>query len=220
MRQVVLNQSDSKQVNTLKEQSDQLHVVMLLGTLKQDLEQSTTYAKCKLLGESMPDDVQVDYHHLAAMDIAYGVKHNQPDDDMTKIVESINKADVVVFGTPIWWGQPSSLIQKVIERMDSLDLRYDQQKASIGEGKTFGTVIVGAEDGAQGCIQRINGWAPFVGFTIPPYASVTWLGTYEKSDAPDAYRGIASHEEFFRRAVELAANNLIEHARILRNASK
>ncbi len=30
-------------------------------------------------------------------------------------------ADIMVFATPIWWGIQSSLIQRVIERLDELN---------------------------------------------------------------------------------------------------
>jgi hypothetical protein len=38
------------------------------------------------------------------------------DDEWPEIADKLRKADIVIFATPIWWGQRSSLIQRVIER--------------------------------------------------------------------------------------------------------
>src|SRR5262245_49639440 len=46
------------------------------------------------------------------------------DDDWPSIVAKIKAADIVIFATPIWWGGRSSLMQRVIERLDSLDEEY------------------------------------------------------------------------------------------------
>lgn len=215
LRQVALNEQtiDKQQEQSL--QSEQLRATVLLGTLKEQIEESTTYKTCQSLAEKMPQ-VEFDYQHLATMDIAYGVQHDKPEDDMVKIVQSIKQSDIVLIASPIWWGQPSSLIQKVIERMDSLDLRYDEEKRSIGEGRVLGTVITGAEDGSQGCIQRICGWAPLLGFTVCPYSNITWLDTYKDSDDPDSYRNTASHMEFFDRTLELTGKTLVKHAKMIK----
>ena len=36
------------------------------------------------------------------------------------ILEKILDSDIIIFATPIWWGIQSSLIQRVIERLDEL----------------------------------------------------------------------------------------------------
>ena len=46
------------------------------------------------------------------------------DDDWPDIVKKIKAADILLFSTPIWWGGRSSLMQRVIERMDALDEEY------------------------------------------------------------------------------------------------
>ena len=44
-----------------------------------------------------------------------------PDDALT---EKIRAADIILFATPVWWGGRSSLMQRVIERMDAFDEEY------------------------------------------------------------------------------------------------
>ena len=42
-------------------------------------------------------------------------------DDWPSLVTKIKAADIVLFCTPIWWGGRSSLMQRIIERLDALD---------------------------------------------------------------------------------------------------
>src|SRR5207253_1237434 len=45
-------------------------------------------------------------------------------DEWPDIVTKLKAADIVIFATPIWWGGRSSLMQRIIERMDALDEEY------------------------------------------------------------------------------------------------
>jgi multimeric flavodoxin WrbA len=175
-----------RQFNPLYEQEDhQLNVVVLLGTLKKNLDKSTTVKLVKEVEKHMPD-AKFDFVHLATMKIDVGTTINvdTSGDKFPQVYKKIQDADVVIFASPIWWGQYSSLIQKVIERLDEADVRVykDPNKRSIGEGKVFGVAIVGAEDNAQNCINYLVGWASHLGFTNPPYNSITYLGTYGDFD--------------------------------------
>ena len=54
----------------------------------------------------------------------------------------------MIFCTPIWWGGRSSLMQRVIERLDALDEEYGASGRSAISSKVAGVVITGSEDGA------------------------------------------------------------------------
>ena len=70
------------------------------------------------------------------------------EDDWPDLVTRIKTADIVLFCTPIWWGGRSSLMQRVIERLDALDEEYSATGRSAIKGKVAGIVITGSEDGA------------------------------------------------------------------------
>jgi multimeric flavodoxin WrbA len=57
-------------------------------------------------------------------------------------------ADILVIGTPIWLGQPSSVAKRVLERMDAFLDETDAKGRMPCYGKVALAVIVGNEDGA------------------------------------------------------------------------
>ena len=58
------------------------------------------------------------------------------DDDWPDLVARLKAADIVIFATPIWWGGRSSLMQRVIERMDALDEEYQAEGRSALRART------------------------------------------------------------------------------------
>ena len=74
------------------------------------------------------------------------------EDDWPELVTKIKGADIVLFCTPIWWGGRSSLMQRLIERLDALDEEYSATGRSVIKGKVAGIVITGSEDGALSVI--------------------------------------------------------------------
>src|SRR3989344_1192288 len=85
-----------------------------------------------------------------------------------KVLENIKAADILIFATPIWWGGRSSLMQRIIERLDSLDEDYLKSGRSVLYNKVAGIVITGSEDGAlstMGSIMMVLSW---FGFALPP----------------------------------------------------
>lgn len=96
-----------------------------------------------------------------------------PNDDWPEVAARIEAADVVIFATPIWWGSRSSLMQRVIERMDSYTT-----KEGYGDlqGRVAGIVISGGEDGGQAVQAGLMEALTYFGFTLPPYCGFYQLG--------------------------------------------
>jgi multimeric flavodoxin WrbA len=99
-------------------------------------------------------------------------------DEWPAILRQLLDSDVVIFATPIWWGNHSSLMQRVIERLDELHDKVLAGEPSPLEGKVAGVVITGDSDGAQHVIGNISNFFNAVGLLLPPYAtlSVLWDG--------------------------------------------
>jgi multimeric flavodoxin WrbA len=76
----------------------------------------------------------------AALPVGLGFREG-PDDDWPDLVTKVKAADIVLFCTPIWWGGRSSLMQRVIERLDALDEEYSATGRSAIKGKVAGIVI-------------------------------------------------------------------------------
>ena len=75
----------------------------------------------------------------------------------------------------IWWGGRSSLMQRVIERMDAFDEEAHAGRADL-LNKVAGIVITGSEDGAQSTMAGIMEVLSFMNFTLPPQCCTYWVG--------------------------------------------
>ncbi len=125
--------------------------------------------------------VEAEEVRLSDLRIPVGLGFREgPDDDWPDLVIKIKAADVVVFATPIWWGGRSSLMQRVIERLDSLDEEYIATGRSALYNKVAGVVITGSEDGAQAVLGSILEVLSFMCFTLPPECCAYWVGEVGK----------------------------------------
>ena len=85
-------------------------------------------------------------------------------------------ADILVIGTPIWLGQPSSVAKRVLERMDAFLDEKDGRGRMPSYGKVAIAAVVGNEDGAHHTAAEICPGAAEVGFTIPAGGVTYWVG--------------------------------------------
>lgn len=96
-------------------------------------------------------------------------------DEWPPILEKVLRSEIVIFATPIWWGGQSSLMQRVIERLDELHDRVLEGESSPLEGKVGGIIITGDSDGAQHVIGNVCNFFNAVGLLVPPYATLSVL---------------------------------------------
>lgn len=160
---------------TMPEPDQALDVVVLNGSLKhRGDERSNTEELADLvlteMGRHSPaTTIRSETIRLADLKIDVGLKLRESDsDEWPTIAKKIGDADIVIFATPIWWGGRSSLMQRVIERLDA----FDEDAAGSGRSallnKVAGVVITGSEDGAQATLAGIMGVLTFLNFTLPP----------------------------------------------------
>jgi multimeric flavodoxin WrbA len=195
---------------------DQLRAVFLLGTLKKKQQLSHTQVLCDIVAEIFQEkeNVESDIIRLRDFDIQAGTKTLIDDDDWPNILERILAADIIIFATPVWWGIQSSLIQRVIERMDELNDELLETGKSRFQNKTGGIVITGAEDGAEHIIGNILNFMSWNGFTIPPAPSVSWLGELSEETREAAEKEFRSKE--IRQMAETFVRNQAFLARVLK----
>ena len=108
-----------------------LKAIFLLGTLKKKQVLSHTHVLCEIVAGVLKsqENVESEIIRLRDYDIQPGTKTEIDDDDWPKILNKMLAPDIVIFATPVWWGIQSSLIQRIIERLDEL-IRVLQQTAS------------------------------------------------------------------------------------------
>ena len=136
---------------------------------------------------------------IADQDIKPGVSSDEgPGDAWPDIRRRILAADILIFGTPIWLGQPSSLAKRVVERMDAFFSETDDNGRMPSFGKIAVVGIVGNEDGAHHVTAELLQALNDTGWTIPAQAACYWVGeAMHKSDfkdlpqVPDNVQGLA-----------------------------
>jgi multimeric flavodoxin WrbA len=114
---------------------------------------------------------------MAAHDIKPGVTSDEgKGDDWPELRRQILAADILVFGTPIWMGQASSVAKRVMERMDAFLSETDDKGRMPSYGKVAVCAIVGNEDGAHASSAQIFQALNDVGWTIPAIGCCYWVG--------------------------------------------
>lgn len=114
---------------------------------------------------------------VADLNVKPGVTSDEGEgDDWPALRKRILAADILIIGTPIWLGQPSSIAKRVLERMDAFLEETDDQNRMPSFGKVAVAAIVGNEDGAHHCHAEIYQALNDVGFTIPAGAGTYWVG--------------------------------------------
>ena len=155
-----------------------LNVLALNCSLKSATVPSSTQ---KLLTELMEAFSQYDAHgeilRVVDFNIKPGVAADEgPGDDWPALRKRVLGCDILVMGSPIWLGQPSSVAKRVLERMDAfLEERDDMQRMPT-YGKVALAAIVGNEDGAHHVAAELCEALCELGFTIPTGAASYWVG--------------------------------------------
>ena len=141
-----------------------------------------------IAGELAKHDVTLsETIRIADHDIKPGVTSDEgPGDAWPDIRKRILAADILIFGTPIWLGQPSSLAKRVVERMDAFFSETDGQGRMPSFGKVAIVGIVGNEDGAHHVTAELLQALNDTGWTIPAQAACYWVGeAMHKTDFKD-----------------------------------
>lgn len=152
---------------------------------------------------------------VADLDIRPGVTSDEGDgDEWPALRRQILDADILVLGTPIWLGHPSSLAQRVLERLDAFLGEEDDEGRMVSWDRVAVVAVVGNEDGAHHVAAELFQGLNDVGFTIPANGMTYWVG--EAMQGLD-YRDRGTVEKT-DEATRAAAANAAHLARLLQGA--
>lgn len=150
---------------------------------------------------------------LSDRNVLPGVTSDEgPGDDWPAIRQAILDSDILIFGTPIWLGQPSSIAKRVLERMDAFLGEVDEQGHYPPFGKIAVAAIVGNEDGAHHVTAELFQALNDVGWTIPAMGSCYWVG--EAMQSTD-FKDLPKVPDEVRQTAGIVARNAAHLARLL-----
>jgi multimeric flavodoxin WrbA len=153
---------------------------------------------------------------IAALNIAPGVRSDEGNgDEWPGVREKILAADILIFGTPIWMGQPSSVAKRVLERMDAFFDETDEQGRMPSYSKVAVAAIVGNEDGAHHTSAEIFQSLNDTGWTIPPVAACYWVG--EAMGSVD-FKDLKKTPKKVAETAKMVASNAAHLAAILKKS--
>lgn len=102
------------------------------------------------------------------------------EDQMSTIYDGINSADLILLSTSTRWMNHSSLMQKIIERLDT----YENRVASFGEenplkNKFCGVIVTGQHYQTQKVAENLQNVMRYIGFNVPLDSALVWQNTLD-----------------------------------------
>lgn len=195
-----------------------VHALFLNCTLKYDDTESNTKALIEKAQGLMEDrGASTAYEHVLSYDIGFGVTSEQvhDGDEWPELLEQITAADILVIGSPIWFGVRSSVAQLVIERLDGT---YEDGDPETGQYPLYNTVgaciVTGNEDGAHDVAANTLFNLSHLGCTIPPNADCYWVG--DAGPGASYIEADGDKHLYTNRTARLLAENTIAMAEQLR----
>lgn len=192
-----------------------MKATILLGTLKKT-GLSNTGTLCEFLVQRMErQGIDAEIVRLVDHQLLPGTCSDMGEgDEWPPILEKILASDAVVFATPIWWDNHSSLLQRVIERLDELHDEILAGKTSRLDGRVGAIVITGDSDGAQHVIGNLSNFFNAVGLLLPPYATLSVLWERQAKDKkPTREELMKKYEEEYAEPADKLVQQLRGHTR-------
>ena len=134
-------------------------------------------------------------------------------DEWPALRTKVLAADILVFVTPTWMGQQSSVAQRVLERLDAELSETDDAGRPTLFDKVAIAGIVGNEDGAHHIAAILFQSLNDVGYSVAAQGSVYWNG--EAMQTVD-YKDLSETPEKVAQATATAARNAAHLARRLK----
>lgn len=168
--------------------------------------------------------VRVDSLRLIDHDVADGVypdmrEHGWPTDAWPdEIWPRVLAADILVIGTPIWLGEPSSVSRRFIERLYGMSGETNEKGQAVFSGKVGGVVTTGNEDGVKNSGKHVLYALQHIGYTIPPAAETGWIGAIGPGPSYLDEGSGGPQTDYTNKTATFATWNLLHLARMLKDA--
>jgi multimeric flavodoxin WrbA len=191
-----------------------MRAVVLSCTLKPAPAASNTEALARVVVDALAGDgVESELVRVVDHEVKPGVESDMGDgDEWPGIRAKLLSAEILVVASPTWLGRPSSVAQRVLERMDAMLSEEDDEGRPVAYNRVAGVVVTGNEDGAHHVISEIAGALIDIGYTIPGQSWTYW----NRGPGPgDDYLDTDEGNEWAESTGRAAAANLVAVARAL-----
>ncbi|MGC5345066.1 flavodoxin family protein [Streptomyces sp. DT24] len=194
-----------------------LRALVLVCTLTPSPARSSSHLLADQVLEALREHhVTGEVVRIADHDVRPGVQVDMGEGDAwPEIREKVIAADILILATPIWLGHPSSLAQRVLERLDGELSESDDEGRLLTYGKVAAVCVVGNEDGAHKVSADLFQALNDVGFSLAPGAVTYWVG--EAMQGTD-YQDLDKAPEAVTSTTKTLASNTAHLARRLRSA--
>jgi multimeric flavodoxin WrbA len=203
---------------------DGLKALFINATLKRSPEPSHTDGLARRSSRLMREHgVQVEEIRAVDHEIATGLwpdmtEHGAEGDAWPAIFEKVLAADILVLAGPIWLGDNSSVMKRVIERLYGCSGVLNDAGQYAYYGRVAGCVITGNEDGVKHCAMNVLFSLQHLGYTIPPQADAGWIGPAGPGPSYLDPGSGGPENDFTNRNTTFMTYNLMHLAAVLRAA--
>jgi len=191
-----------------------LRALLLNCTLKPSPAASNTEALARVLSDALEaGGATCETIRAVDLNLLPGVSSDEGEgDDWPEIHAKLLTSEILVLATPTWLGQPSSVVKRVLERMDGMLSETDDQGVPVAFNRVAGFVVTGNEDGAHHVIAELAQAVNDIGYTVPAQAWTYW----NKGPGPGpTYLETDEGHDWSARTARTAAGNLIAAAEAL-----
>lgn len=176
---------------------------------------SSQYIAEQVMAQLARHDVPGKIVRIADHNVRPGVETDMGDGDAWPAIRAeILAADILLISTPIWLGHPSSICQRVLERLDAELSETDGQGRPYVHGKVaaVAVAVVGNEDGAHKVSADVFQGLNDIGFSLAAQAVTYWVG--EAMHGTD-FQDLDETPESVTSTTEALAANAVHLARLL-----
>jgi multimeric flavodoxin WrbA len=195
-----------------------LNVLFLNCTLKKSPKVSNTRAlidKAARLYEQ--EGLETEVIRVVDYGVSFGISSDEGEgDEWPSILRKIKECDILIIGSPIWFGVRSAVCQLVFERLDGT---YDEPDPDTGQyplyNKVAGVIVTGNEDGAHNVAANTLFNLTHLGCTVPPNVDAYWVG--DAGPGPSYIDAGGDKHLYTNRTYRYLVHNTIYMAKLLKD---
>ena len=140
-----------------------------------------------------------------------------PEDGMNEVYQKmILWADIFVMSTPIRWGNASSLLYKMAERLNCVQNQITLEDRMLIKNKVACFIITGGQDNIQQVAGQLMVFFTELGFTFPPFAFMGWSRGWIAEDMEQNVK-MFSKSRYISRSVKDLVDNCVKLLRQIKH---